>query len=92
MYTVTLETIDNHSETTEKQTFILDQSNESEYSETMETLSDILFDLNVDFDDIEGDGDIIVDDMLIAISEEEPFEQEIEGNLVVYRICGGDTE
>lgn len=92
MYTVTLETIDNHSETTEKQTFILDQSNESEYSETMETLSDILFDLNVDFDDIEGDGDIIVDDILIAISEEEPFEQEIEGNLVVYRICGGDTE
>ena len=38
--------------------------------------------------DIEGDGDIVVDDMLISASENEPFEKTLEGKKHIYKICG----
>ena len=53
-------------------------------------LSDLLFGLDVDYDDVEGDGDIIVDDMLISASEGEPFEKTLEGKKHIYKISGGE--
>lgn len=60
------------------------------YDEALSRLSDLLFGLDVDYDDVEGDGDIIVDDMLISASEGEPFEKTLEGKKHIYKISGGE--
>jgi hypothetical protein len=59
-----------------------------EYEEGLHHLSDLLFGLDVEYDDIEGDGDVVVDDMLISASEEEPFERTLTGKKHIYKICG----
>ena len=58
--------------------------------EGLSRLSDLLFGLDVDYDDVEGDGDIVVDDMLISASEGEPFEKTLEGKKHIYKISGGE--
>lgn len=58
------------------------------FDDAMHRLTDLLFGLDVDYDDIEGDGDIVVDDMLISASENEPFEKTLEGKKHIYKICG----
>lgn len=60
------------------------------YDEALRQLSDLLFGLDVDYDDVEGDGDIVVDDMLISASEGEPFEKTLEGKKHLYIINGGE--
>ena len=58
------------------------------FDDAMHRLTDLLFGLDVDYDDIEGDEDIVVDDMLISASENEPFEKTLEGKKHIYKICG----
>ena len=60
------------------------------YDEALRQLSDLLFGLDVDYDDVEGDGDIVVGDMLISASEGEPFEKTLEGKKHLYKINGGE--
>ena len=60
------------------------------YDEALRQLSDLLFGLDVDYDHVEGDGDIVVDDMLISASEGEPFEKTLEGKNHLYKINGGE--
>jgi len=69
---------------------ILGDMDEPGYNDAIHQLSDLLFGLDVDYDDIEGDGDIVVDDMLISASENEPFEMTLEGKKHIYKICGQD--
>lgn len=54
----------------------------------MRRLEDLLYGLDVEYDDIEGDGDMIIDDMLMYASEEEEFEEVLEGRRYIYKICG----
>ena len=58
------------------------------FDDAMHRLTDLLFGLDVDYDDIEGDGDIVVDVMLISATENEHFEKTLEGKKHIYKICG----
>ena len=53
-----------------------------------EKLADVLFGLDIDFDTVEGEGDIMVDDILIAVSEEEEFFKKIGGRRCMYIVEG----
>ena len=54
-------------------------------------LEDLLYGLDVEYDDIEGDGDMIIDDMLMCVSDEEDFEEVLEGRKHIYKIIGKDV-
>ena len=86
MYQVTVETY------SKKEKELIDQLTiELEDFDTgMRQLEDLLYGLDVEYDDIEGDGDMIVDDMLMCASEEEPFEEILEGKKCIYKIYGED--
>ena len=88
MYQVTLETMKKGNSQKEKQTFVLGEADTSEYAAAMENLADILFGLDIDFDDAAGEGDIMIDDILISISEEEEFKRKIAGRKCTYIVQG----
>ena len=54
----------------------------------MDEISELLYDMDLVYNDIDGDGDMMVDDMLISISEEEDFEKTIQGKNTAYHIKG----
>ena len=86
MYQVTVETY------SKKEKELMDQLTiELEDFDTgMRQLEDLLYGLDVEYDDIEGDGDMIVDDMLMCASEEEEFVEVLEGKKYIYKISGTD--
>jgi len=92
MYQVTLEKFEKNKRSGEKQIFLLENENAPDYGEKMEKLADVLFGLDVDFDDVDGEGDIMVDDILICVSEEETFTKKIAGRRCVYVVQGGFLE
>lgn len=86
MYTVTIETIKKAKSQT--QTYQLGEFDTEAYDMTMSEISDVLYELEMDFDVIDGDGDMAIDDILIAISEEETFEHRLKGRGVTYIVKG----
>ena len=86
MYTVTVEITKNKKSHT--QIFELGEMDSRQYNQSMSEIADILYGLDLDFDDIDGDGDIMVDDILIAVSEEEEFEQKLRGKGMVCTVKG----
>ena len=88
MYEVTLETIQSGSLEKDVQTYTLGEMDSQEYDEVMAELADVLFELDVEFDDVEGDGDVMIDDILISVSEEEEFEKEFSGRKCTYIVKG----
>ena len=54
-------------------------------------LEDLLYGLDVEYDDIEGDGDMVIDDMLMCASEEEEFIEVLEGKKHIYKIIGNES-
>ena len=58
MYQVTLETMKKGNSQKEKQTFVLGEADTSEYAAAMENLADILFGLDIDFDDVKDEPDM----------------------------------
>ena len=59
-----------------------------EYEALMDEISETLYDMDLEYNDIDGDGDMAVDDMLISISEEEDFERRMQGKQMDYHIKG----
>lgn len=88
MYTVTLETIKKGQKQGSVQRFELGEMDTPAYNKQMKELSDVLFELDVEFDDIEGDGDMVIDDLMISIAEEEPFEKVVTGKKEKYIVKG----
>ena len=86
MYTVTIETIKKAK--SQIQTYQLGEFDTEAYDMTMSEISDVLYELEMDFDVIDGDGDMAIDDILIAISEEETFEHRLKGRGVTYIVKG----
>ena len=86
MYTVTIET--NKKVKSQTQTYQLGEFDTEAYDMTMSEISDVLYELEMDFDVIDGDGDMAIDDILIAISEEETFEHRLKGRGVTYIVKG----
>ena len=86
MYQVTVETYSKKTkELMDQLTIELD-----DFDTGMRQLEDVLYGLDVEYDDIEGDGDMIVDDMLMCASEEEEFTEVLEGSKYIYKISGID--
>lgn len=86
MYQVTVETYK------KKGKELIDQITISleDFDTGMRRLEDLLYGLDVEYDDIEGDGDMIIDDMLMCASEEESFEEILEGRKHIYKIYGDE--
>ena len=84
MYQVTVETY------SKKGKELMDETSISldDFDTGMRRLEDLLYGLDVEYDDIEGDGDMIIDDMLMCISEEEPFAEVLEGKKYIFKIYG----
>lgn len=92
MYQVTVETYHKKSkELIDHMTIPLGDFDDEKFEIGMRCLEDLLFGLDVEYDDIEGDGDMVIDDMLICASEEELFEEIIEGKKHIYKIYSKDV-
>ncbi len=61
--------------------------NSSVYHDQMNEISDYLYELDIPFEVDEG-GDMLIDDILMTISEEEPFEETIREKKKTYIIKG----
>ena len=86
MYQVTLETYAKKGKEMIDQVIVrLD-----DFDTGMRQLEDLLYGLEVEYDDIEGDGDMIIDDMLMCASEEEEFTEVLEGGKYIYKVIGSD--
>ena len=88
MYRVKLTTIYKKTKKKDVQEFVLGEVDTDEYNDTMNEIADTLYDMDLEYNDIDGDGDMAVDDMLISISEEEDFERRMQGRGCDYIITG----
>ena len=88
MYQVTVQTFNKKGkEMIDHITIPMGSMDDSGFDEAMHRLSELLFGLDMDFDEDE-DGDIMIDDMLISASENEPFEKTMEGKKHIYKVSG----
>ena len=91
MYQVTVQTFNKkRKEMVDQITISMGSMEDAEFDEGMHRLSELLFGLDMDFD-ADEDGDIVIDDMLISASENEPFEKSLIGNKHTYKVVGKDT-
>lgn len=88
MYKVLFKAVEKKSKKTEEREFCLGEVDTPEYDAVMDEISELLYDMDLVYNDIDGDGDMMVDDMLISISEEEDFEKTIQGKNTAYHIKG----
>ena len=88
MYTVSVEFINKKTKEKKIETFNVGEIDSPSYESALTELSDLLYDLDVAYDDVEGDGDMVVDDMLISISELEAFEKTLKGRKQNFVIKG----
>lgn len=70
-----------------KEVFMIDAIDSSAYHDEMNAVSDYLYDLDIPFD-VDADGDMMIDDILISLSEEEDFEQSFTAGKATYFIQG----
>lgn len=88
MYKVTVEKVKKGKIRELMYSFELGETDSPEYNKAMGEVADALYDLELEFDDVEGEGDMVIDDILISVSEEESFEKELHGDRVIYAIKG----
>ena len=67
--------------------FLIGDIDSSEYHDEMNAVSDYLYGLDIPFD-VDADGDMLIDDILISLSEEEDFEQSFTAGKTTYLIQG----
>ena len=70
-----------------KETFLIGDIDSSVYLDEMNAVSDYLYGLDIPFD-VDADGDMLIDDILISLSEEEDFEQSFTAGKTTYLIQG----
>ena len=87
MYQVTVETYEKKS----KEMIDCVTIDMNDFDTGIRQLEDLLYSLDVEYDDIEGDGDMIIDDMLMSVSEDETFEEIIEGKKYIYKIVADEA-
>lgn len=88
MYRVQFTALNRKNKKKDTKEFMLGAVDTLEYDAVMDQISDTLYDMDLEYNDIDGDGDMAVDDMLIAISEEEDFEKSMQGRQTEYFIKG----
>ena len=88
MYKVQFTSANRKNKKKETKEFMLGAIDTPEYEALMDEISETLYDMDLEYNDIDGDGDMAVDDMLISISEEEDFERRMQGKQMDYHIKG----
>lgn len=88
MYKVQFTAANRKNKKKETKEFMLGAIDTPEYEALMDEISETLYDMDLEYNDIDGDGDMAVDDMLISISEEEDFERRMQGKQMDYHIKG----
>ena len=88
MYKLMIDSVGKDGRQLEKKVFAFNEIDSLEYEHVMAEFSEEIFNLDIEFDVIEDDGDIRLDDLLIAASEADPFEEIFEGNHCTYIISG----
>lgn len=87
MYKVTVKIQDNVKKKEMSKVFELGAMDTSEYHDQMNDLADYLYELDIPFD-VDADGDMMIDDILMSVSEEETFEKAIKTKKKNYTILG----
>lgn len=91
MYTVTIKTyLRKGMKMIEEKEITIGSPEDDTFDDGMEELSDYLFDLDIEYDEIEGADDIVVDDILVDAAEGESFETTIDSGKYRYIITGED--
>lgn len=91
MYTVTIKTyLRKGMKMIEEKVITIGSPEDDTFDDGMEELSDYLFDLDIEYDEIEGADDIVVDDILVDAAEGESFETAIDSGKYRYIITGED--
>lgn len=70
-----------------KEIFLIGDIDSSKYHDEMNAVSDYLYGLDIPFD-VDADGDMLIDDILISLSDEEDFEQSFTAGKTTYLIQG----
>ena len=93
MYTVRLQITDKRTKKTEETVWTIPgDPGEEQYESKAEELSEILYDLDILYDDTEGEGDMLMDDIAIHIAEGEDFDETFKGRKNIFRILGNSGE
>lgn len=87
MYKVIVKVQDNNKKKETSRTFEVAAMDTPGYHDQMNTIADYLYELDIPFD-VDADGDMIIDDILMSLSEEEIFEKRIEVKKKTYIIQG----
>lgn len=88
MYKVSIKVRSNGKIKDEKcQIFEVGDIGSESYHDQMNEISDYLYELDIPFD-VDEDGDMLIDDILMALAEEEPFEKTIQEKRKTYIITG----
>ncbi len=89
MYIVRLQITDKKTKKTDESVWSIPGSpGMDEYERKAEELSDTFYDLDILYDDTEGEGDMLMDDIMIHIAEGETFDETLKGRKKIYRISG----
>lgn len=68
----------------ERYVFELGAVDSAQFNESMDDIADLIYDADLEFAD--EDGDMILDDILVKISEQESFRETLKGKNYVYEI------
>lgn len=91
MYTVTITTyIKKGMQQIDEKVIRIASPEDETFDDGMEDMSEYLFDLDIEYDEIEGADDIVVDDLLVAAAEGESFDTAIDSGKYRYIITGED--
>lgn len=86
MYRVTVEKGEKNKSRTLMCDFKFGKVDTPEYNQSMSVLADVLYGLDLNFD--EDEGDMVIDDILISVADEEPFEKELHKDRMIYVVKG----
>ncbi len=91
MYTVTITTyLKKGMKQIEEKVIPIGSAEDETFENGMDEMSEYIFGLDIEYDEIEGADDIVVDDLLIDAAEGECFEAAIESGKYKYIITGED--
>lgn len=91
MYRVSIQTQSNGKQKSEEmRVFEVDAIDSPSYHEQMNAISDYLYELDIPFD-VDEDGDMLIDDIVMALAEEETFEKIIREKRTAYIIKGEEV-
>ena len=87
MYTVMIEINDKKNKKLLKREFPFGEIDTGSYRDQMNEIADYLYEQDFDFD-VDEDGDMVIDDILMDISEQEEFTRSITGRGFVCKVTG----